>query len=178
MRQHYGLDRLAEYGIEPVPDPTQTVNPAWRKLHAQIRVQAKNGGGNWRCLVRWSFQDWPRKRSLLTGGKRGNCRRPLRIWIARSSNSKHSARRPRITFPSRNCRNRLAFSRLLTERKHFIDTIKPIAYRAETSMALPRDKLSRADDARSLLRQIQDTEVELIPDLENKTFTVRLHHLT
>jgi transcriptional regulator with PAS, ATPase and Fis domain len=26
------------------------------------------------------------------------------------------------------------FSRLLTERKHFIDTIKLIAYRAETSM--------------------------------------------
>jgi hypothetical protein len=39
MRQHYGLDRLAEYGTEPVPDPIQTVNPAWRKLHAQIRTQ-------------------------------------------------------------------------------------------------------------------------------------------
>src|ERR1019366_6379875 len=68
---------------------------------------------------------------------------------------------------------------LLTERKHFIDTIKLIAYRAETSMAsLLRDKLSRADDARALLRQIYDTEVDLIPDLENKTLTVRLHHLT
>jgi predicted RNase H-like nuclease (RuvC/YqgF family) len=71
------------------------------------------------------------------------------------------------------------FSRLLTERKHFIDTIKLIAYRAETSMAsLLRDKLSRADDARALLRQIYDTEVDLIPDLENQTLTVRLHHLT
>ena len=71
------------------------------------------------------------------------------------------------------------FSRLLTERKHFIDTVKLIAYRAETSMAaLLRDKLSRSDDARALLRQIYDTEVDLIPDLETKTLTVRLHHLT
>jgi hypothetical protein len=72
------------------------------------------------------------------------------------------------------------FSRLLTERKHFIDTIKLIAYRAETSMAsLLRDKLSRADDARALLRQIYIiTEVDLIPALENQTLTVRLHHLT
>ena len=71
------------------------------------------------------------------------------------------------------------FSRLLTERKHFIDTIILIAYRAETSMAsLLRDKLTRADDARALPRQIYDTEVDLIPDLENQTLTVRLHHLT
>src|SRR5438132_10734212 len=54
------------------------------------------------------------------------------------------------------------FSRLLTERKHFIDTIKLVAYRAETSMAsILRDKLSRADDARALLRQIYETEVDL-----------------
>jgi hypothetical protein len=71
------------------------------------------------------------------------------------------------------------FSRLLTERKHFVDTVKLIAYRAETSMAsLLRDKLFRADDALALLRQIDDTEVDLIPDLVTKTLTVRLHHLT
>jgi hypothetical protein len=65
------------------------------------------------------------------------------------------------------------------QMKHFIDTVKLIAYRAETSMAsLLRDKLSRADDARALLRQIYDTEVDLIPDLNNKTLAVRLHHLT
>ena len=31
---------------------------------------------------------------------------------------------------------------------------------------------------RALLRQIYDTEVDLIPDLKAKTLTVRLHHLT
>ena len=71
------------------------------------------------------------------------------------------------------------FSRLLTERKHFIDTIKLLAYRAETSMAsVVRDTLNRSDDARALLRQIYDTEVDLIPNLETKTLTVQLHHLT
>ena len=29
-----------------------------------------------------------------------------------------------------------------------------------------------------MLRQIYDTEVDLIPNLANKTLTVRLHHLT
>ena len=71
------------------------------------------------------------------------------------------------------------FSRLLTEKKHFVDTIKMISYRAETSMAsLLRDKLSRVDDARALLRHIYRNEVDLIPDLQANTLTVRLHHLT
>ena len=60
------------------------------------------------------------------------------------------------------------FSRLLTERKHFVDTVKLIAYRAETSMAsVLREKLSRPDDARSLLRQIYNTEAGLIGDLDD-----------
>ena len=47
------------------------------------------------------------------------------------------------------------FPRLCTERKHFIDTIKIIAYHAESSLASPlREHLARTDDARALLRQI------------------------
>ena len=70
------------------------------------------------------------------------------------------------------------FQRLLPERKHLVDTIKLIAYQAETSMAsVVREKLARHDDARPLLRQIFDTEVDLAPDLQAKTLTARLHHL-
>jgi hypothetical protein len=70
-------------------------------------------------------------------------------------------------------------SRLRSEKKHFIDTIKLIAYRAETALAqLAREKLKRFDDARSLIRQLFRTEVDLIPDQQNKALTVRLHPLT
>ena len=54
-----------------------------------------------------------------------------------------------------------------------------IAYRAETSMAFTvREKLKRTDDARALQRQICDTEIDWLPDLEAETPTVRLHRLT
>ena len=71
------------------------------------------------------------------------------------------------------------FTRLRTERKHFLDTIKMIAYRAETSMAsLLRENLARPDDAHSLLRQIFQNEADLFPNLTANTLTVRLHHFT
>jgi hypothetical protein len=53
-----------------------------------------------------------------------------------------------------------------------------IAYRAETAMAqIVRQTMSRNDDGRSLLRAIYSTEIDLIPDQEAKTLTVRLHPL-
>ena len=52
-------------------------------------------------------------------------------------------------------------------------------YRAEIVLAqLAREKLKRFDDARSLIRQLFRTEVDLIPDQQNKTLTVRLHSTT
>ncbi len=71
------------------------------------------------------------------------------------------------------------FTRLRTERKHFVDTIKMIAYRAETTLAsLLREHLVRSDDARALLRHLFHNEVDLLPNSKTNTLTVQLHHLT
>jgi len=71
------------------------------------------------------------------------------------------------------------FTQLRTDKKHFIDTIKLIAYRAETAlMQVVREKLSHKDEARAVVRQILDSAVDLRPDKEQKTLTVRLHRLT
>jgi hypothetical protein len=37
MREHFGLDRLIEYGAQLLPETTEVVNPARRALEAQIR---------------------------------------------------------------------------------------------------------------------------------------------
>jgi hypothetical protein len=179
MRQHYGLDRLAEYGTEPVPDPIRTVNPAWRRLDAQVRAQGEKrrrqlalfGALDLSGLAEKEVEDYQQKKARLQEAVQDLDRQIEQLKARRKQTPHH--------IPVKDLPESERFSRLLTERKHFIDTIKLIAYRAETSMAsLLRDKLSRADDARALLRQIYDTEVDLIPDLENKILTVRLHHLT
>ena len=70
------------------------------------------------------------------------------------------------------------FLRLLPERKHFLDTNKMIAYRAETALvSVLREWLACEDDARALLRHILRNGADLVPDFLAKTLTVRLHHL-
>jgi len=59
-----------------------------------------------------------------------------------------------------------------------LDTLKMIAYRAETAMAnVLAPLLARPDEARRLLRAIYTTEADLLPDPQAGTLTVRLHHL-
>lgn len=64
--------------------------------------------------------------------------------------------------------------------EHFnmeLDTLKMIAYRAETVMAnVLAPLLARPDEARSLLRTIFSTDAGLLPGVQSATLTLRLHH--
>jgi hypothetical protein len=69
--------------------------------------------------------------------------------------------------------------RLRFKSKHFIDTIKMIAYRAETAMCETAREAMRPwqqDDARKLLREVYTTDADLAPDEAAGTLTVRLHY--
>ena len=69
------------------------------------------------------------------------------------------------------------FRQLSTQSKHLVDTIKMVAYRAETAMANSlREHLTRPDEARRVLRALYTTEADLVPDPDARTLTVRLHH--
>ena len=60
-----------------------------------------------------------------------------------------------------------------------VDTIKMVAYRAETALAMSlRTDMARTDDARALLREIFVATADLCPDEIAGTLTVNLHHLS
>ena len=180
MRQHYSLDRLAEYGTEPIPDPIKTVNPAWRTLDSQLRRQRDKLRRHLALFGALDLQPAPTDSEVSRYQiKKAQLQEQIENLKCEVDQLKLQRKKTPNHILVKDLPESDHFSRLLTERKHFIDTVKLLAYRAETSMAsILRDKLSRTDDARALLRQIYDTEVDLIPDLEAKTLTVRLHHLT
>ena len=180
MREHYSLDRLVEYGIEPLPEDTRVVNPAWRQLDQQIR--RKNGQlqrqhalfgqlGLQAPLSESEVTRYEQNKGQMQEGIDGLSKEIAALKQQRQETPHHLA--------VKNLPEQERFSRLATERKHFVDTLKMISYRAETAMvSVLRDRLARSDDARALARQIYETDVDLLPDQEAKTLTVYLHHLT
>lgn len=71
------------------------------------------------------------------------------------------------------------FERLAPSRKRLTDTVKMIAYRSETALTgIVREKLSRADDARSLLRDLFRSEADLYPEPQAGVLKVSVHPLS
>ena len=70
------------------------------------------------------------------------------------------------------------FDNVINQRKHFLDIVKLISYRAETSLAnIIRENMGHADEARVLLKQIYKTDADLIVDKQNQRLIVQIHKL-
>lgn len=180
MRQHYALDGLADYDIGPVPATVLVVNPARRKIDADIRtVTAKRQrlGAEFSSVV----LNQPLGDKVVASFETRKAALQEKIEDAKKQIDQLKLQRkdaPRRV-PIGELPEQQRFQRLVPERKHSLDTVKMICYRAETAMAsLVRPFLARTDDARSLLRQIYQSTADLIPNHQAKTLTVQLHHLS
>ncbi len=179
MREHYGLDRLIDYQTEDIPDTTQVVNPDYRRLDGQVR--SKVGTVNRRRAEFGALtiegEIAPKKMAAYQDQK-AQLQEQITQLQAEIEQLKGARKATARHIPISQLPEDVRFQRLRTQSKHFIDTIKMIAYRAETAMAqVLRETMSRPDDTRTLLRAIYNAEADLIPDQTAQTLTVRLHHL-
>jgi hypothetical protein len=179
MRQSYNLDGLIDYGTDRVPETTVVVNPAHRTLDGQVR---KKAGVLSRKIAEFGAINLegeiePRKVEAFAQRKSDLQENITQLQSEVDTLKAQRKATPRH-IPFKDLPEEARFDRLSTQSKHLIDTIKMVAYRAETAMVqIVRQKMTRHDDARSLLRAIYSTEIDLLPDLQAKTLTVRLHPL-
>ena len=180
MRQHYGLDKLISYGTEKVPDTTTVINPEYRRLDGEVRKKAAKLSrlmAEFGCLgLECEIEPDKVKKYESQKGELQVAVENLRAELIPLKEERKSIKR-HITFGE--LPESARFERLNVNSKHLIDTIKMVAYRAETAMAhTMQEKMARADDARALLRSIYTTETDLIPNEAAGTLTVRLHNMT
>ena len=178
MREHYGLDRLVDYALEEIPDTTRVVNPAYRQLDGQVRslqgqlnrkLAAFSALGLKGAIEPKKVAAFEQKKAELQEQIEG-LRKALDERKAQRKAVEHHITIAELPEEER-------FKQLSTQSKHLIDTIKMVAYRAETAMVqMAREKMHREDDARSLLRALYSTEADLLPDDNAGTLTVRVHH--
>ena len=179
MREHFGLDRIIEHGVTPLPETTVVVNPAWRRLDGEAR---RDRAALTRLRAQFGAHGLPAQptpaQTQAFELKGDELRRKLEaqeaVLEARLRQRKETPRK--LTLKELPEAER--FGQLCPESKHFIDTLKMIAYRAESAMAGEvRESLAREDDARALLRRIYTTPINLRPDPIAKTLTVEIHRL-
>jgi hypothetical protein len=179
MREHFSLDRLTDYNTEMITEPIKVVNPVYRKLDGKVRTQV---GKLSRMMSKFGAMHFEgtlddEKLSVFMQ-KKAN----LQEEIEQQKNDIEKLKKARKETPHHidvsDLPEELKFNQLSTKSKHLIDTIKMTAYRSETAMANSlRENMKHPDEARTLLRALYQTEADLLPDLENQTLTIQLHHL-
>jgi len=173
MMQHYDIDGLVQYGGEDLPGTLLVVNPVWRTLDKAVqdhsrrirKLQAEfgaatlqNDGGNMQVRAE-RLQDIQR----LEADKADLCVKRRQALKKVTIASLPEAERPRQLAP---------LGKMLT------DTVKMIAYRAETALVgLLRPHLVKEDEARALVRELFVSSADLEPDPQENTLTVRIHRM-
>lgn len=177
-REHYNLDRLADYRTEAISEPLQVVNPDYRQLDGQVRSST---GKLSRRLANFAamtlnepiepthVEPFIRRKAALQE-EIETLQHDLDTLRAKRKETAHHISIAELPEQAR-------FLQLSTQSKQLIDTIKMIAYRAETAMANSlREHLARPDEARRLLCALYTSDADLLPDPDAGTLTVRLHH--
>ena len=177
-RQHYGLDRLVEHGTSPLPDTTRIVNPAWRALDSQVRRTTGQLTRQQAAFAAHTLR--PDENTPAAAARhelqKGNALIALQTTQTLLATLKDQRKNTLKHIQIKDLPPERRIDQLRGGRKHFIDTIKLIAYRAETAMVhLARETLSRTDDARSFIRGLMNTTINLRPDIRNGILRVELH---
>ncbi len=177
MREHYGLDRLVDYTTQVIPDTIRLVNPEYRRLDRQVRSKQ---GSLTRKLAAFSAMSLkgeiePKKVTAFEQ-KKAALKEQIEDLTKERDNLKTQRKAVERHITVAELPEEDRFKQLSAQSKHLIDTIKMVAYRAETAMVrMAREKMPREDDARSLLRALYNTEADLLPDEKAGTMTVRVH---
>ncbi len=179
MREHYSLDRLIGYAVEEIPETTRLVNPEYRLLDGKVR--SKRGFLSRRHAA---FSKLNLKGEIRAGKveafeqKKATLQEEIKVLEKQLEELKDMRKAVKHHITIAELPKDARFKQLSQGSKHLIDTIKMVAYRAETAMVqIVREKMSRKDDARSLLRALYKAEVDLLPDKKTGTLIVRVHHL-
>jgi hypothetical protein len=180
MMQHYGIDRFIDYQIEKIDETVKVVNPEYRELDRQMR--SKNSKlsrkrAEYGALILKSdidedkVKDYVQKKSELKALIESLQEEVEVIRAQKKQKDKH------IDFSQLPEGDQ--FKIFKKSGKQFIDSIKMIAYRAETTMVnILREYIGKKDEARSLVRQIFQTDADIEPDKEQGILKIKLHNMT
>jgi transposase len=181
MRQHFALDALVTYAVEPA-DPERTIpNPerkALAKALATTRATLKELEQEYGQQARTNSEA---QRPTMRGFKIAQAGLSRRIVALEAKGRRLQSRL--ATLPQRvpvsAVLDETAIVKLAPEAKHLADTIKMVAFRAETALvrSLAPHYAKTEDDGHALIREMLLTSADILPQPKEHRLLVRVHSL-
>jgi hypothetical protein len=179
MMEHFAIDLLQAYGTEELPDTERVVNPSWRELDkSRNSIQNKL---RYR-LARFAdmslypatednavkYEKWVTKKADLL--------EQIEQYRSELDDLKMKLKKEPKHITWAELPEEDKFFRLPQGRKRLTDTVKMIAYRAESAMAgIIKSQTVDMAAARRILQDLYVTEADVLPQPEENLLHVRVH---
>lgn len=181
MRQQFALDALVTYAVEPadpertVPNPQRTVlETALAEARAALKAMEHAYGQK-------ALANPEGRRPTMRGFKIAHGELGRRIRAHQAQCRELQARLAALPqqAPVKEVVDEPAIVQLAPEAKHLTDTIKMVAYRAETALVrcLAPHYAKTEDEGRALVREMLLSSADIVPNPEEHHLLVRLHSL-
>jgi transposase len=181
MRQHFTLDALVTYAVEPA-DPTRTIpNPERKALGKQLAESRATLKALEQEYGQEALRNRENQRPTMRGFKIVHAALGQRIRAQQAQCRELEAHLGVLPqrVPLNAVLEEAEIVKLAPEAKHLTDTIKMLAYRAETALvrSLAPHYAKTEDDGRALIRQILLSSADILPQPETGQLRLRLHSL-
>ncbi|MGH7310342.1 MAG: putative transposase, partial [Candidatus Rokuibacteriota bacterium] len=181
MRQHFALDALVTYAVEPA-DPERSIPNPKRKIIAKALTLSRAALAELEQTYGQQARANPEiQRPTMRGFKIAQRQLSYQITVLETKCRRLKARLAALPkrVPVKAVLEAAEIVKLAPEAKHLTDTIKMVAYRAETALArcLPRHYARTEDDGRALVREMLLTSADIVPHPDDHRVLVRLHSL-
>jgi len=180
MIQDFGIDTLVSYQKNDIPASTLLVNPKYRQLENQrksltSKLNTRKAKFGSITLKEQTLNDKEMEKYLVR-------KQELKEEIEQLEKEIETIKTEKKKVPYKIQFSELPepqkFKNVINDRKHFLDTIKIIAYRAETSLANQiKNFMAHKDEARLLLKKIYKSDANLKVDKINNKLIVEIHRL-
>ena len=179
MREHYALDALVEWGAEAVEGGRTVVNPKRRRLDKELkklRVKLRELQSSYGKRV---VENKESQRRTVRGFKIANRELGTEMRAVQASYEELLARRrkepKRVAVEDLEEADRI--EQLKPEAKHLTDTIKMLAYRAETALVglLGPGYARSEEEGRAVIREVLRSPADVLPDAQAGLLCVRVH---
>lgn len=179
MRQDYDLDRISQYTVEQIDDNVMVVNPKYSNLSyhiKKVREKISRRNASLFTLIDDNIKTQIDKSNLY---KQAKIKEELSILKQQEQNLILERNKMSYKIKIKDMPLQTRYNKLHTESKLFLNIIKMICYRAESTLAqiLAADYKKKKNEIRALVKTLIKTKIDILPDYKNNTLTVKLYSL-
>ena len=178
MVESFGIDSITSYFKNFIPDTSQVVNPQYRELDRQQKkvTALLNNKKIEYAGITLQNKEMSKKEIERYAKKKSDMQLEIEDLEKQRTTIIETKKKTEKKILFKDLDENQKFNTSVNERKFFLDTIKIIAYRAETALCnIIKKQMTSPQLARTIIRKIYTSHADIELNQTNSTLIIKLH---